>query len=1111
MSKPPAECEIAGQKPGVRYQIRPQFMISNVQETFDWERLACAGIPLSKGINGESRCDPGRRLLRIIEVACLEADVRFLLDTPTACVDLPVNLKSLERKQSTMNMRAVCFAMGMLIGSAPLYALQADPKEIEFFEQKIRPVLVASCYSCHSDMAAKNGKLKAKLFLDTREGVAKGGDTGAAIVPKKSQESLLMKALRYDGIEMPPGGKLPENVIADFARWIDMGAADPRDGAPGAPKREIDLQAGRQFWSFQPLKDVVPPEIANPALAKTPIDRFIIAKQTEKGLTGNHPASKEKLIRRAYFSLVGLPPTPEQVAAFLADDTPAAIDKVIDGLLQSQHYGERWTRHWLDAARFAESGGYEFDGFRPGAYHYRDWVIRAFNSDMPYDQFVRMQIAGDKLQPDYQGASAVGFLVAGPFPGQITAKTEERIRYDQLDDMIMTMGGSMLGLTLGCVRCHEHKYDPIPHQDYYGIAAAFAKTSHGSALHDPDPAATQAALAKHATELDVRQAAWRKFAVEELPARFAKWQKEELPKLTVEPRWQVLQGVSVSTEDTGLSTTDEGLIVYTGPRRKAGDKYVVTAQTFQKNLASLRLDLFTDKSLPKKGPGFGGDGSFTLGDFKVTAKPLDPKSTEPTVTLKLKPIMAAFEEMAQPLKNAVDDNPGTFWRSNADGGKDNAALFEIEGGLPGFASGTLLTVELKWVGDGVGRFRLAVSTEPGVPTWAGEVVAQDVGEIKAMLAANNNTLPDALREPMVRWFARFDDATGKVRKSVDDHVRAKPQPPLTDIYTTVAGGRDVFFLRRGEVDNKQGQAAPAFLQVLATAANGNEKWLPKPAAGQPEIDPRVALGNWMTDVDGGAGALVARVIVNRLWHHHFGKGLVGTPNDFGAQGERPSHPELLEWLAREFVKGGWKLKPIQKLILQSSVYQQSNDATPENMKIDPENRFLWHHRPQRLEAEIIRDALLVVGSSLDASMYGPSILDNTPRRSVYLRVKRSELIPFMTMFDAPEPTQSIGVRISTTVPTQALAMMNSPFVRQQAERLVQRIRPTPDVALPAAIDKAYQIVFSRLPAAAERDRLLAFIEQQKTAAGGDVALQTTAALVECCQVLLCSNEFVYLD
>ncbi len=997
-----------------------------------------------------------------------------------------------------------------------------DPKGIEFFEQKIRPVLAQHCYSCHSDEARAAKKLKAKLYLDSAEGLLDGGESGSVIVKGKGADSLLVKALKYDGLEMPPTGKLSDEIIADFAKWIDMGAPDPREGRkPGAAKRVINLEEGRQFWSFQPLKNITPPDVKNADWSKTAIDRFIVAKHEEKALRPNGPVSKEKLIRRAYFDLIGLPPTPEQIAAFVQDASPNAFEKVVDELLQSERYGERWGRHWLDVARFAESGGYEFDGFRPGAFHYRDWVIRAINGDMPFTEFVRMQIAGDKLLPDdYRGAAATGFLVAGPYPGQITAKTVERIRYDQLDDMIMTIGGSMLGLTLGCVRCHEHKYDPIPAQDYYGVAASLARTAHGSKTYDPDPAATQRAVEKHRADGEPLVAALKKFAADELPKRFAEWQKTEFAKQPETPRWQVLEPVTVEAERSWLKVLSNGIVAHDGSfaiesnarRRKraarAAEEYTVTTHTFQKNLTALRLDTFTEKSLPKRGPGVSGDGSFELLELKVTARPLDRAAAEKDkpMELKLKPVFAAFEDKDQPLANAVDGKPATAWVVRANAGKDNAAIFEIEGGLPGFASGTELTFELNFRDQGLGRARFAMSTEPNPATWAGDVAPQHLAEIRATLAANNNQIPEALREPLTRWFSPFDAETAKVFHSVRDHAQREPRPPLSEVYTTIAGGQDVFLLRRGEVDNKQGKAEPSFLQVVATAADKEARWLPKPSTGQLAIDPRIGLANWMTDAEFGAGALLARVMVNRLWQHHFGEGIVGTSNDFGAQGERPTHPELLEWLAAEFVKGGWKLKPLHKAMMLTAVYQQSNDVSPDNLKIDSQNRFLWHHKPRRLEAEIIRDALLAVGGSLDTTMYGPSLLDNAPRRSVYLRVKRSELIPFMTMFDAPEPTQSIGERVSTTLPTQALTMMNSPFVRQQAEKLVARIRPTADVPLETTVERAYQFAFARQPSKEERDRMLGFINQQTTPDSN-----VNIALTEFCQVLLCLNEFVYVD
>ncbi len=1014
-----------------------------------------------------------------------------------------------------MTFRAI-IAVWLVTMTGAAFAQTPSDEDLKFFEQKIRPVLVEHCYSCHSVAAHEAKKLQGRLFLDSADGVLDGGESGPVIVKGKSAESLLLKALKYDGAEMPPAGKLSDEIIADFAKWIDMGAPDPRKGErPPRPKREIDLAEGKKWWAFEPLKAVTLPNAA------APIDGFIVAAQQKNGLKQNGPATKEALIRRAYFDLIGLPPSPEQVAAFVNDSSPQAFEKVVDELLASPRYGEKWARHWLDTARFAESGGYEFDGFRPGAYHYRDWVIRALNSDMPYDQFVKMQLAGDVLYPDdIEGAAATGFLVAGPFPGQITAKTVERIRYDQLDDMMMTIGGSMLGLTLGCVRCHEHKYDPIPHQDYYALAASLARTSHGPRTLDLDPAVTQQAQEKHQRDHEPLVAALAAYAAKDLPARFETWRTAELPKQPDAPRWQVLEPVSLTAERSWLKELPGGIIAHDGlinpgvklrqrgqQRRVAGeDKYQITLQTHQKNITSLRLDAFANKALPQNGPGLNGDGSFQLGEIKVTAKPLDPNVKDAPQELKLKPVFAALADQDQPLANAVDGKPETAWIVRTTAKKDNAAVFELEAPLAGFANGTELLVELQFRDLGIGRLRLSLSTEPNPATWAGDFLPQHVGEIRAILAANGNKLPDALREQMTRWFSPFDTETAKVFQAVRNHAAAAPRPNLSEVYTTVAGGQDVFYLRRGEVDNKQGKADTGFIQVL-WRADGPAV----PAKTQPETDSRVALADWMTSIDRGAGPLLARVMANRLWLHHFGEGIVGTPNDFGIQGERPTHPELLEWLAQELVRGGWRLKPLHKQIMLSAAYQQSHAVNDENLKLDPANRYLWHYQTRRLDAELIRDSLLAVGGNLDLTMFGPSILDNTPRRSVYLRVKRSELLPIMTMFDAPEPTQSIGERVSTTVPTQALALMNSPFVRQQAEKLAARIRPSADIPLPTAIDRAYQTAFSRSPTDAERTRMQAFVEGQATAMGGDINEATRKSLIEFCHVLLCLNEFVYID
>ncbi len=992
----------------------------------------------------------------------------------------------------------------------------ADDKGTAFFEQKIRPVLVQHCESCHSVSAQKAKKIQGALFLDSAAGIAKGGESGPLLVKGKPAESLLMKALKHDGLEMPPSGKLPDSVIADFAKWIDLGAPDPRGGeAVAQAKRSINLSEGKLWWAFQPLRSPPLPDI------QKPIDGFIRQAQQTHSLKPNRQATREKLIRRAYFDLLGLPPTPEQVAAFLADTSPNAFEKVVDALLANPAYGERWARHWLDAARFAESGGYEFDGFRPGAYHYRDWVIRALNKDLPYNEFIRMQLAGDMIAPnDIDGAAATGFLVAGPYPGQITAKTVERIRYDQLDDMMMTIGGSMLGLTLGCVRCHEHKYDPIPHQDYYAIAATLARTVQGQRALDIDPSATEKAQDEHEVAHEKLVSALAAFASKDLAARFATWKTKELANQPQLVRWQALEPIAWEAERSYLKELPGGVIAHDGllnpgtkvrqrgQRRNVGndDQYKLTFQTHQKNLQSLRMDAFSHPSLPERGPGLNGNGSFQLTDIKISARPINPKAKDAPINLKLKPVFAAFEDKGQPLANAVDEKPATAWVVNTTAKKDNAAIFELETPLVGFVGGTELVVELKFRELGIGRLRMSFSVEANPATWAGDVATQHLGEIRAITTAYPKEIPETIRLSLARWFAPFDTETARVFHAVSNHAAKAPRPNLSEVYTTTPGGQDVYFLRRGEVDNKQGKAEPGFLQVLWRGDSPA-----KPVSATPPVDSRVALANWMTDIDRGAGPLLARVIVNRLWQHHFEKGIVGTPNDFGMQGDRPTHPELLEYLANELVRNNWKLKPIHKAMMLSDAYQQSHEVDPDNLKRDLVNKYIWHFQPHRLQAETIRDALLAAGGNLDAAMFGPSVLDNSARRSIYLRVKRSELLPIMTMFDAPEPTQSIGERSVTTVPTQALAMMNSPMVRQQAEKLAGRIKPSGNGSLSAAVELAYRIAFGRSPSAPEHARMLAFIDQQMAAAGGTTPQATDKALVEFCHVLLCLNEFVYVD
>lgn len=1007
------------------------------------------------------------------------------------------------RRWRVFVLAAVLSAGGMVQRSS---AAGPDAAGIEFFEKKIRPVLVAHCYQCHSAEAAKAKKLRGGLLLDSRDGLLKGGDSGPSLVPGKPTASLLIKAVQHDSLKMPPKGMLPAPVIADLAKWVEMGAPDPRDGSPLIAKRAIDLEAGRKHWAFKPLTTVVPPPVPDQPWVRTSIDRFILAKLSEKRLSPNLVINQEKLIRRVYFDLTGLPPAPPDIEDFLKDTGPDAYGRLIDRLLSSERYGERWARHWLDVVRFAESGGYEFDGDRPGAFYYRDFVIRALNRDLPFDEFVRLQIAGDHLYPgELDATAATGFLVAGPYPGQTTAKTLEPIRYDHLDDMISTLGTSLLGLSLGCARCHEHKYDPIPQSDYYHLIACLARTDSARTAIEIERETYAAAKVAFEQAHAPLVAARDKFVKEELPGRLQKWFAAN--KDVTAPKWLLLDAGSAGPATEALRRLDDVSFVVRNPKKNGPDSYTFTAQTHHKGVVAFRLEALPDPSLPNQGPGRGPQGEFVVNEIAVTAAPLDAETKKIKATpVKLKPV--AVRPEGGDLTLSVDGNPKTGWAAGGKG-MTQSAVFAIEQPL-GHDGGTALTFTLTFApGKGLGRFRFAVSTSANA---APDALAdlQNASELRILLQAQagkpiSNQLPMA-----VRWYRAMDPTANQVHATVEEHAKKEPKPRTVDVFAATSNkGGDVHYLIRGETSRKNGLARPGFVQVLVDASQGADRWLAPTAAGQvtkpTPVAPRLALARWLTDTEAGAGRLLARVIVNRLWQHHLGNGIVRTPNDFGAQGEPPTHPELLDWLANELIRSGWSLKTIHKLILTSAVYMQDCTINPEAVKADPDNRLWWRRAPRRLEAEALRDTLLSIGGTLDLTMYGPGTLEEaSPRRSVYLTVKRSRLLPMLQTFDAPEPIQGIGARQKTTAATQALAMMNSPLVRQQADRLAQRVRPKSAAGLPAAIGQAYRHALGRAPSVAETERATRFVLQQ-----GDKGRD--AALADFCQVLLCSNEFLYVD
>jgi hypothetical protein len=700
------------------------------------------------------------------------------------------------------------------------------------------------------------------------------------------------------------------------------------------------------------------------------VDRFVLARLEENKLAPSPPADARKLARRIYFDVLGLPPTPEQVETFVQAfrlDARSAVASLVDQLLASPHYGERWARHWLDVARYADSDGQESDADRPTAHHYRDFVIRSLNEDLAFDTFVRWQLAGDELEPDNPRAiAATGFIVAGTHAVLADNLMEEeriRTRFNELDDMIATTGSALLGLTLGCARCHDHKYDPIPRRDYYSMLRAFNGGDRAEV-----PLAPLEEVRRH------RDAQ-------------AKW-KEEF--------------------DGAKKQRDDGL--------KAARKLHETAAR-QAKIAALNIR----------------------------------------------------EEEKTLLKDEFESQPA----------RDLAKKLAKE-----------LKVEDKDI-------RPFLSEE--------ERVACDEREqaLQAVEARKPTPLPAALA------FADFGQ-----------------QP------------RETYLLARGDFHARSEPVELGFLSALTRGKTPAEYWTAARSDRRrsDSTQQRRALAEWMTDLDHGAGMLVARVMVNRVWQHHFGQGLVRTVNDFGTRCDPPTHPELLEWLAAEFVKGGWKLKPLHRLILTSSVYLQDNTFDAAKAKVDPENRLLWHRRPQRVESEILRDTMLAVSGTLNPQMFGPAVkapvapeavqarnvkdpypkdVKDTPatrRRSVYLFHKRVVQHPLMQAFDGPDAQASCGRRENTTVAPQALALLNDTFVRARAMDFAQRVEKEAGAEPGAQVRFAWRLAFGRAPSTAELTSGTNFLKAQaRQRSTREPGQAQTLALADFCQAIFALNEFIYVD
>ena len=918
-------------------------------------------------------------------------------------------------------------------------------------------------------------------------------------------------------------------VPADHVQRFGRGLKDASIALETSGNSKPISKSSKPFsgWPFQPLATVTPPSGSLPT--SHPVDGFIAARLTEKGLSLNPEADRRTLLRRASFDLLGLPPSPEALEAFEQDTAIGAWDRALDRMLAQPQHGERWARHWLDVARFAESSGFEHDYDRPGAYHYRDFVIKALNADMPFDQFVHWQLAGDEFEPENPLAlMATGFLGAGVFPTQITANEVERTRYDAMDDMLSTTGSAMLGLTVGCARCHDHKFDPITTQDYYRMLSTFTTTVRSLRSLDLNPEQTQQQLKAFELEQAELVAARTLYEKKILPDRFEAWLRAG-DGWKVKADWELLESPEwKSKAGASFRSMGDGSVLVEG-KNADYDTYTFTAETSTADLRSLRLEALPDPSLPQGGPGRADNGNLGLSRIRVFA---EPRSGGIRHEIHLVRPRATFEQNHGSLSiaSSLDDDFHTGWAVDPKFGTRQAAIvdFETPVQMPG---GIRLTVELEFqvnVRHHIGRPRISVTSQTAAPFDPESVPA----EIRRLLSRINSpgnspeSLSSSERATLMSWWKTSDEGWRAAQQRVELHAKNRPKPALTSILMCGEGypalrmhtqGGDFLpethFLHRGSADQKRGVATQSFLQVLMKSADSESQWHWQPPAGAEYSGRRRSLALWITDTREGAGHLLARVIVNRLWQHHFGQGLVTTPNDFGVQGTPPSHPELLDWLASELIRGGWRLKPLHRLLMTSQTYRQSSTESELKLRIDPSNRCFSRHVPARLEAEAIRDTLLWITGALDPTQFGPGTLDESSRRrSIYFTVKRSQLIPILQVFDSPEPLVSQGTRPATTVAPQALWLLNNPQVREWASRWASQEGGNPRSEPDLWIHRAYQRALQRLPRDTELKASRLFLAQQmeRYRTGGTSQPERMAA-TDLLHALLSLNEVIYVD
>jgi hypothetical protein len=933
------------------------------------------------------------------------------------------------------------------------------------FKRDVQPLLAERCYSCHGVEKQKGG-----LRLDRKADALAGGDSGKVILPGESAESVLIHNVA--GVDpdnlMPPKGKaepLTPRQIGVLRAWIDAGASWPDEVADAARP---------QHWSFQKPRRHPLPNVKNIAWVRNAIDYFILARHESERITPSPEADRATLIRRLNLDLTGLPPTPDEVRAFVNNPKSGAYEALVDDLLASPHFGERWARHWLDLARYADSDGYEKDGVRPYAYLYRDWVIDAINRDLPFDQFTIEQLAGDLL-PDatLEQRKATGFH-RQTLTNKEGGVDQEEFRCKATVDRANTTATVWLGLTLGCAECHTHKYDPITQREFYQFYAFFNNANEKDV---PAPAPVElAAYQRDKQRWDKEQRRLKDQLKKHLAGNFDERQSQwESASSEQRVEWRALSPYSAQSAQGATLTVENDIVVASG-KNPPTDTYSIWVETNLTNVTGFRLEVLDDPD-PDEGPGRAKNGNFLLSEFSL--KFINSKGEATPIRFINASADAAQSE--HPPANAIDGNTATGWSVPPQKNHGHVATFETQQPVSA-AEGKLVFSLVQQYGREHTIARLRVYATTSAPPFTVMPTA-----IAKALATPPEQRTDGQIESLARFYREeIDPETVELKKQVAAHVRREPKSPDTKAAVLETTARPTHIHVRGDFLRKGDEVPPGTLSVL------------HPLRAQKQAPDRLDLAQWLLDSE---NPLTTRVTVNHIWKHLFGRGLVATVDDFGTRGEKPSHPELLDWLATEFPRLGWSRKALIKLIVTSSTYRQSSLTRPDLMERDPNNILLARQNRLRLEAEVIRDAHLAVSGLLNTHVGGPSVRPPLPadltslayanqikwknsegadryRRGLYTFLQRTLPYPMLMTFDAPDSTVSCTRRERSNTPLQALTLLNDPVFFECAQALGRQIAALRESDPKEKVHQLFTRCLSRPPTQAEVDRLAHFHELQ---------------------------------